>query len=343
MKAQKVIGISGLLLLLYSCAPSKAYIDYTLAEGIIWPGPPETPRIKYLFSIRQIKGGSGSGKFLRFLTGESEYDALDPRYSDSLNIPHGVFLDRLDTLYITDPGGGRVVVVNLKDNNSFIIHGPGKTDFQSPIGVVAGKERIYVSDPDLKRVSMFSKKGKFIKYFEGEFMRPTGIALSPGGSLYVVDTWAHMVYIYDAEGKRLGSFGKRGEAPGEFNHPTHITVDRDGTVYVADTLNFRVQMFSPTGALISTFGLIGDSYGEFDKIKGIAVDSEGHIYVVDSRLDMVQVYDRQGRLLLFFGKEGGFYGDFSLPTGIFIDEKDRIFVSDSANGRVQAFQFLGGD
>lgn len=331
-------------MLLSACAPQKAHIDYTMADGIFWPGEPEKPRIQYLWSLQRVKGAEGGSQLVGLLAGDVDFDIEDPRNSDLLLTPQGVFVDSKNTLYIADPGTQRVNVINLTNLESHIIDTIGKINFVSPIGVVAGPDgRIYVSDADLRVVGIFSPKGKFLKAFEGDFDRPTGLALSPSGTVYVVDTWASRIYTYDLEGRRLGAFGTDGDLPGELHYPTFIAVDREGFVYVSDTLNFRVQIFSPAGKLLNAFGLIGDSYGTFDKIKGISVDSEGHIYVVDSAKDMVQIYDREGRLLLFFGTEGGFYGDFRLPSGIYLDNSDRIFVADSFNSRLQVFQFLGGD
>jgi|Deesub1362A_J573_1020465.scaffolds.fasta_scaffold00004_409 DNA-binding beta-propeller fold protein YncE len=334
-----------IIVFIASCVPSKARIDYTLSESIIWPGAPEKPRIKYLWSLRRVSGQESAGKFVRVLTGEDEFDVLVPQASNFLVSPHGVFVDDKEVLYITDPGASRVSVIDLKTMNSFNIESAGEVSLLSPIGVVAAPDgRIYVSDADLKKVAVFNKKGKFISFFEGQFNRPTGLAINPReGRIYVADTWAHLIYIYGLDGKRLDSIGGRGEEQGKLNYPTHLFVDKDGLLYVSDTLNFRVQIFTPTGKFLTAFGLIGDSYSTFDKIKGVAVDTEGHIYVVDAAQDMVKIYDRQGRLLLFFGRKGHFYGDFYLPAGIYIDTTDRIYVADSLNRRIQVFQFLGGD
>lgn len=324
------------LLVLSSCAHPKALIDYSMQGGIIWPGPPEEPRIKYLWSLQKIMGAERS--LARLIAGDMEYNPTDPRSSDILLSPRGLYVDQKDTLYIADQGAMRVVVINLSNGESFLITKMGRSELISPIGVVVSSDgRIYVSDSELKRVGIYTSKGKFIKEFEGQMKRPTGLAISPFGNIYVVDTWAHKVYIYDLDGKRVGEFG--GE--GILNYPTFIAID-DGNIYLSDTLNFSVKIFTLKGALIGEFGVIGDSYATFDKIKGIAVDTEGHIYIVDSIKDMIQIYDREGRLLLFFGQEGSYYGDLRLPSGIYIDSKNRIFVSDSLNMRVQAFQFLGG-
>lgn len=329
-----------------SCTHSRAVIDYTMSEGIIWPGPPEKPRIKYLWSLQRVRGAEKKGKLLRVLAGDAETgDYADPRDSDLLVNPHGIFVDEKDVLYVTDTGALRVNVIDLNTMDSFVIRKAGEAYFSAPIGVVSGPDgRIYVTDADLAAVAVYNKNGKFLSVFEGGMKRPTGLAInSSEGIVYVADTWGHAVYLYDLDGKRLGSIGRRGEGPGALNYPTHIWVDRNGMLYVSDTLNFRVQVFSKSGEPVTSFGLAGDAFGSFDKLKGIAVDSVGHIYVTDSAQDMIKIFNREGRLLLFFGQKGTRRGNFYLPAGIYIDGKERIFVADSLNGRVQAFQFLGGD
>lgn len=326
-----------------SCASSKAALDYSMAEGIIWPGGQEKPRIKYSWSMYRVQGAD-SGSASSILFGES-MPGGDPRDSDWLASPHGVYASEQGRLYVTDAGAGRVSVVDLKTMKSFNIMEAGDVKIMVPIAVAAAPDgRIYISDADMGRVGIYEPDGDFIHFIQGDLNRPTGIAIDAvRGVLYVCDTWEHVIYKYDLDGVRTGSIGARGEGEGEFNYPTHIAVGFDGMLYVADTLNFRVQFFTPDGQYAGSFGVPGDTYGAFDKIKGIAVDREGHIYITDSIQDMVMIYDRQGRLLLFFGRSGGFYGDFKHPAGIFVDGQDRIYVADSFNRRVQAFQFLGGD
>lgn len=340
----KRAGLFALTLLLLSCGPSKALIDYTMSEAIVWPGSPAKPRIKYLWSLQRLRGGEGPGKLVRYLAGDMDVDVTDPRSSDVMVKPHGIFVDSKNRLYVTDTGARRVAVINLDNAETFFIKSMEKQVLISPIGVVSEPGgRIYVSDSERKKVAVYSSKGKFLKYFEGDFKRPTGLAINLlAGLIYVVDTWEHTIYVYNLEGKRLQAIGQRGEGIGQFNYPTHAFIDRDGLIYVSDTLNFRVQVFSPTGRVITSFGFVGDTYDAFDKIKGISVDSGGNIYVVDSVHDTVKIYNIKGQILLFFGGKGSFYGKFVLPTGIYIDSRDRIFVSDSANMRVQAFELIHG-
>jgi sugar lactone lactonase YvrE len=340
-----LLAVSAVLLTTASCAKSKAFIDFTMTERIIWPGPPEKPRVQYLWSLKRISGGEGPGRLLRIIAGDPDYSNPDPTSSDHVVRPQGLFAGQNDLLYIADPGASRVTITNLKDMTSFNINSAGIIPLASPIGVVSDLEgTIYVTDAELKTVLVFNKKGEFISSFEGAFERPTGIAINPSAdTIYVADTWGHVIYVYGIDGKRRSTISKRGEDPGKLNYPTHVAVDKDGFLYVSDTLNFKVQIFTSSGKFIRSFGVIGDSFDTFDKIKGIAVDSEGHIYIVDSAQDMIKIYDREGRLLMFFGRKGHQYGMFSLPTGIYVDSMDRIFVADSQNRRIQAFKFLGGD
>ncbi len=325
---------------LISCAPQRAVIDRTAMGKIIWPGPPEQPRIQYLWNVSVVAEGGSEG-ILQLFAGVDE-DLTDPQSSPRLLRPYGLFVDEAGLLYIADPGAFRISILDLNSGASKKILKAGNDDFRSPIGIVAHEGRIYVTDSLLKKVFIFDADGSLIGEFEGPFERPTGIAFNrEKGVFYVSDTLAHTIYLYSRNGNRKGSLGKNGSQQGEFNYPTHISVDRKGRLYVMDSMNFRVQMFSPDGEFENMFGTLGAGYGDLEKPKGVATDSDGNIYVVDSIQDTVKIFNREGKLLLFFGRQGRSYGEFWLPSGIFIDSEDKIHIADTYNGRVQAFQYLG--
>lgn len=332
------------LLLILGCAPPRAFIDKSAMGQIIWPGYPEKPRIQYLWNINQISSTIEGRKrgLLDFILGEVSEDVTDPRTSNVLMRPYGVFVDSNEKLYVTDPGAYRATVIDLKTANVTNIYGAGEDGFLSPIGVVVDlKGRIYISDSELRKVFVFDEKGDYLFQFEGEFKRPTCMAIDTKSSnIYLSDTLEHRVYIYSLEGKRTGSIGKPGSLPGEFNFPTHLFVDKDGFLYVTDAMNFRVQIFNPEGTFIGKVGSLNDAYTNLDKPKGVAVDTHGNIYVVDSIRDTIKIFDRDSNLLLFLGEKGHMYGRLYLPSGIFIDQKNIIYVTDTYNMRVQAFQFI---
>ena len=341
MMLSRTAGLWAILLLcpVLSCAPVKALIDRTALEKIVWPGPPEKPRISYLWSVSSW--GSEQSGIAEFFAGASDFDPADPRSAERLIRPYGVFVDEADYLYITDPGAYRVTIIGTREGDVRHILSAGSEDFLSPISVVAYRGKILVSDSLLKKVFIFDASGKLESTFEGVFERPTGLGLDAvRGIVYVADTTAHTVYLHDSSGRRLGSIGGHGTDKGEFNFPTHLWVDKRGDLYVVDSMNFRIQIFSGGKTFAAAFGTVGDAYGNLEKPKGIAVDSQDNTYVVDSIRDMVKIFDREGRLLLFFGGQGHDYGQFWLPSGIFI-RNDVIYISDTYNGRIQAFRYLG--
>ncbi|MCX7793695.1 MAG: 6-bladed beta-propeller [Thermodesulfovibrionales bacterium] len=331
-----------ILFLLCSCASTfyTSRIDLTASGGILWPGEPEKPRIKYLWSLQNVNYTEAAGA-LDILAGIDDPD--NPKYSPILLRPQGVYVDE-KRLYIADPGAGRITVIDRNNMRTFHILDADNEELQYPVSVVSDKAgNIYVSDPELKKVMIYSSRGRFVSFFEGEFLRPSGLGIDRQRNIiYVADTLGHKVYVYSTSGKRLGEIGGRGEGDGEFNYPGYLSVDRNGYLYVSDSLNFRIQIFGSDGRFIKKFGEPGNAYHTLDKPKGVAADSEGNIYVVDAGMDMVKIFNQEGRLLLFFGEKGHDYGKFYLPTGIFIDEQDVIYVADTINMRIQAFEFLGG-
>jgi len=216
-----------------------------------------------------------------------------------------------------------------------------------PICVTADDTgRIYVSDSEAGLVNIYTPDGDFAGYLGGKgvMQRPTGIVFEKiSRRIFVVDTAAHDIHVFDTEGNREFSFGKRGSGDGELNYPTFIAAGSDGKIYVTDAMNFRVQVFDNRGNYVSQFGKPGDSYADFNRPKGIAADSFGNVYVVDNAADMVKIFNSGGELLLFFGENGRLPGQFVMPAGIFIDSKNRIYVADTYNMRIQVFQLLKGD
>ncbi|GBD99318.1 serine/threonine-protein kinase PknD [bacterium BMS3Abin07] len=343
-----IIVISTLVLLSAAgCVTTrKAFIDRTAKGDIKWPGPPEKPRIEYLWSLSIVgmTGERGRRGLLDFLAGRAEGGITDPRTSNTLLRPYSIFVDDKRNLYITDTGAYRVTIVNLDTMETHYIISAGKRDLLFPVGIVVNREgKIFVSDSVLRKVFIYNQNRKLTGEFQGEFLRPTGLAIDNNRNIiYVADTLAHRIYVYSSDGTRLSGIGRHGAGDGEFNFPTHLWVDNNGFLYVTDSMNFRIQIFTPDGNFYKAFGTIGDAYGNLDKPKGIATDSAGHIYVIDSIKDMVKIYNFKGQLLLFFGSEGRNYGQFWLPSGIFIDSNNTIYVADTYNMRLQVFQYLGG-
>ena len=222
----------------------------------------------------------------------------------------------------------------------------GAVDFIAPVGIAVGPDdHVFVADPELALVAHLDAAGATLAPIgKGLLQRPTGLAYEPKTRrLFVSDTQAHQIKVFDPEGKLLTTIGEHGDGPGQFNYPTHIALLHE-KLYVSDTLNARVQVMStPTGRYLGTVGKRGLFLGNLVRPKGIAADSEHNIYVVESYHDYLLVYNRRGEFLLPIGGVGGGPGNFHLPAGVWVDARNRVFVADMLNGRVAVFQFLGGD
>lgn len=325
-------------LLAAGCAPQfKANLDLSMQDRIFWPGPPEKPRIRYLWSLNSLV--SEESQALEILAGK--YEAFDARESPVLLRPIYVHR-RADNLYVADFGARRVTVVNLKSMDVFHAGVDGKGELSFPVCVVSDPEgNIYVSDSTLQQVNMYDQKGNFLRALLSGKGRPVGLAYDDKARLlYVTDTANHTIYALEADGSVRFTIGKRGEGDGEFNFPTYLWIDPERRLYVSDTLNTRIQIFDADGKYLSSFGKLGGAYYELSSPKGVAADSHGNIYVVDGKQDMVKIFDRTGKLLLFLGDEGTEHGKFYLPNGIFIDANNTIYVADTYNMRIQAFQLI---
>lgn len=340
---RKIFLIVNALLFTFSCMGTeltyqKNEMQETTTE-LLWPAPPQTPRIKF---VRTLSKASDIGVKKTFLTKASEILSGSEMSEFTLIRPYGVYADS-ERIYITDPGARVLHIFDFKDREYFQIKKAGKTDLISPIGVCVDKNGdIYLTDSLLRRVMVFDKDGDYLRDIGSTkiFIRPSGIAMDEE-RVYIVDTHKHQVVVFSKKNRKLlFSFGKNGKDKGEFNFPTNIFMDKDKLLYITDSMNFRVQIFDRDGNYINSFGRLGDSTGYFSKPKGIAVDSEGNIYVSDAHFDIIQIFDKEGRLLLTFGNTGRRAGELVLPAGLFIDKEDRIYVADSYNKRIQIFQYL---
>ena len=264
--------------------------------------------------------------------------------------PYSITTDSKGRIIVTDPGAHGVHIFDFeKQKYKFLSRrDTGKDPMVSPQCVtVDAQDKIYVTDSESGEIFVFEPNGKFeraigsLKYGEGFFKRPTGIAIdSAAQRIYVTDTLRNQIFEMDMQGSVLKKIGKPGTGNGEFNLPTELRLYGDNLA-VVDTMNFRVQVLDKNGEFQYSIGKIGDVVGAMFRPKAVGFDSEGHLYVVDGTWSVVQVFNREGHLLYYFGQPGTAPGAFQLPAGLRIDGQDRIYVVDSFNRRVQVFHYYG--
>ena len=305
---------------------------------IVWPLPPESPRIKYVKSISKVADIQEKSFFTwikEILIGK------DP--TAGLGKPYAVHA-RNGRIYVADSAWKKVLVFDTEKHEFFVLGLEGPGVLAKPLGVTTDSQgRIYVTDTLQNRAVVYDRDGNFLFALgeAGRFDVPVGIAIhEPLKRIYIVDTRKHNISAFDMEGRFLFDFGGRGTEDGKLNFPTNISIDKEGKIYIMDTFNFRVQIFDPDGKYLNKFGGIGTGFGQFSKPKGIAVDSEGHIYVSDAAFNNVQIFNQEGQLLLFFSEFGNRPWQLWLAAGLYIDENDQIYVADQYNKKINIYQYL---
>ena len=343
------------LLCLPGCAPTKyvMQVDPGYRAGSIapvFPAAPETPRYRYAGQLLgednfvvdgADKRGAGIKLFhwLVGLIGIGEEKVM-------LKRPQSGAVDAEGRVYVTDIGNQAVFVFDQLVGKLLVWDQAEKNKtFATPIGIAIGAGgQILVADAELGRVFRLDRDGKPLGSFgQGTLNRPTGLARdAQRGRIYVSDTPAHDVKVFDDDGRLLQTIGRRGEGEGELNFPTHLSFAGD-KLYVADSMNARVQIFDAQGKAAGTLGRRGLYIGNLTRPKGVTVDGSGNIYVVESFYDHLLVFNGQGDFLLPITGDGQKGGQFYLPAGVWSDQNGRIYVADMYNGRIVIFQFLGGD
>jgi len=325
---------------------------------LMWPSPPNIPRVRYTNYF--------AGMPLDF-TPESEQPKKKSTWMDRLAgvqdpnnkghfkpvpfqllAPYGMAVNSKGDLYVADQKVGAIFIFNTETKETTMI-GNGRDATFGWINGVAfdDDDRLFVTDGKLKRVLIFDKTNKIVDMIKDGLIDPVGIAIdTESRQLYVVDTQADQVVVYDAdtlkEKRRIGTGGKKHEltTPGDFSLPTFIALDKDNNVYVTDTMNYRVEIFDADGKFISQIGKHCDGPGCFAHPKGVAVDSDGNIWVADPMLDLLQAFNKEGQLLGMVGGHGNLLGQFSSLDGVYIDKNNRIFTSEQFPGRVQMFRYI---
>jgi DNA-binding beta-propeller fold protein YncE len=196
---------------------------------------------------------------------------------------------------------------------------------------------------------MFDIPGSKFKVFgqsgAGILSKPIGIDVSESGEVFVIDTTAKRVVVYDADGKYLRTFGGKSL----FERPTGLAVS-NGQVYVSDTgrvtsqgeQGHKIEVFdAKSGEHLSTIGKRGVNDGEFNFPLMIETDKNGELYVIDSANFRVQRFDAEGKYSSSFGKVGTQFGNFSRPKGIAVDDEGKIYVVDTAFANFQIFNNEG--
>lgn len=320
----------------------------TTTHDLVWPPAPDKPRIRF---VRTIKSADDLGP-KKVKKQEGFFARLIAMFSggkvtpEIFNNPYGIWRQG-DKLFVTDTGAQHLAVVDLKANTFSYVGNRGEDSLKSPVSVTADEAgNAYVSDTGDGAVKAYSPDGKLMWKSEGggeagNFKRPAGIAITPGGELLVADSSNRRIVLLAKDGTFIREMCLHSKKEYfALPNPNNVWAFKNGDFMVSDPLAARVHIFSSTGAALGGFGEGGDAPGYMSRPRGIAADSDGNIHVVDALFARVQVFDRAGQLLVWYGSPGDVVGQLNLPAGIFIDTDGMIYVADTKNKRIEVYQYI---
>ncbi len=270
---------------------------------------------------RVIKKFTSNGGFLL----EWEQDLIPGVGGD----PIGIAVDSEGNLYVIPQSTG--TVRKFTSDGEFISEFNGTTlepaYLYAPIDVAVDRNGSVYTALQNSGVQKFDKDGNYVASIsitkEGlsGFRYPRGIAVDPGGQVYVMDGEDNRIQKFTGDGEFIShwSFANPGDASA-----SDIATDNQGNIYV---LWEGVKKYTSEGAII---GSLKDGSGEeMIGVTAIAIDGS-HVYVAD--------YYR----ILKFTLDGSYVSQWAAGDTGQVSGRD-IFVDDIAvdsEGRVYALGFF---
>ncbi len=269
-------------------------------------------------------------------------------------------MDSEDRLFVLNRGSHPVAVF---DRHGRLAASWGAGQFSSAHGVCIGDDgSVYCTDDGNHTVAKFSDRGEprmvlgtrdrpsdtgytrapgagmaeqvaTIRRAAAPFNRPTGVALSARGALYVSDGYGNArVHRFSPAGTLELSWGEPGTGPGQFRVPHSVRLDRQGRVWVCDRENGRIQIFDADGAFIDQWAELHGNPCD------LCFDRSGTVYVSIKSKSLpfaVSIFTPSGALLAHWGSQGP--ADrvpeqetalFVTPHAIAVDSRGNIYVGE---------------
>jgi DNA-binding beta-propeller fold protein YncE len=266
----------------------------------------------------------------------------------------GLAVDSQDRVYVFSRSNHPVAIFDRQGN---LLTSWGEGYFKRAHGIYVGSDgSIYCTDDSNHTVSKFTFEGKLLQVLGNKdqpsdtgyvqksklseslatikrggppFNRPTGVAQSSSGEIYVTDGYGNArVHKFSANGALLFSWGEPGYAPGQFTCPHSVCVDKQERVWIADRENGRIQTFNAQGEFLS-------QWANLSRPSDVCVDDEGTVYVIEAIPGLrLGIFSTDGKLLSYWGahpKEDPKTAVLLGPHAMAVDSHGDIYIGQASN------------
>jgi DNA-binding beta-propeller fold protein YncE len=263
----------------------------------------------------------------------------------------GLSIDSQDRVYILSRSAHPVMVFDREGN---LLTSWGEGFFKRAHGTCVGPDgAVYCTDDKDHTVRKFTPEGNLLQVLGSKdqpsdtgyvqqprlaeslatirrggppFNRPTGVALSSSGEIYVSDGYGNArVHKFTPDGTLLFSWGEPGDAPSQFRLPHSIWVDKQERVWVVDRENNRIQIFNAQGEFLT-------QWTDLSRPTDIFIDDEETVYVSElSPRRGVSIFTIDGKLLARWSsqqEEDKETALFLAPHAIAVDSRGDLYVGE---------------
>ena len=151
----------------------------------------------------------------------------------------------------------------VKEGDVTVVKNPKEPLYKTP--VLELKEDLSLGGPEAQGDYAFGEIRTFI--------------VDDAGSIYVLDSQASHVKVFDKAGKYVRTIGRQGQGPGELESPMTLSFNRTSGELAVHQASRRMSYFKTDGTFLRHL-----SFKEMWALRG-RVDSKGNIYITEGIVD----------------------------------------------------------
>jgi len=209
---------------------------------------------------------------------------------NQLDEPTGICIDNEGRVYVANRGNNKILLFSAK--GEYVTAFYSGRSLSQPRGIALDAQgNIIVCDAGNECIKFISPEGNICKAIgRGWLDMPVG-CLYYDDKIFVSDRDAHLIKVYNSNGRFLHEFGSYGGGDGELNEPTGLAVDKTGHLLVCSLGNHRVQVFTLDGRFVTNFGEKGKELGQMTGPSSVSVLNSGHIVICEFGNHRLQIFE----------------------------------------------------